>query len=211
MSDFSPAYTTLQSEPDNIEVIREQIAALLVLDLENQYRLAKEAEDPNKKDYDVSVFVEKDNPIQFVEKAENPFPLVNVSLESTEQAGSTATVNRQSMTATFYVDVYATGNADSLEDKGMKASMKAWKTARLVRRILRAETNTYLRLRGIVGGVSLSFQSGEPADAQSAIRVKMVRVTAKVDYTENVEITSGPGIEVISMTVKDDTGEVIVG
>lgn len=211
MSDFSPAYTTLQSEPDNIEVIREQIAALLVLDLENQYRLAKEAEDPNKKDYDVSVFVEKDNPIQFVEKAENPFPLVNVSLESAEQAGSTATVNRQSMTATFYVDVYATGNADSLEDKGMKASMKAWKTARLVRRILRAETNTYLRLRGIVGGVSLSFQSGEPADVQSAIRVKMVRVTAKVDYTENVEITSGPGIEVISMTVKDDTGEVIVG
>lgn len=211
MSDFSPAYTKLQSEPDNIEVIREQIAALLVLDLKEQYRLAKEAEDPNKKDYDVSVFVEKDNPIQFVEKAENPFPLVNVSLESAEQAGSTATVNRQSMTATFYVDVYATGNADSLEDKGMKASMKAWKTARLVRRILRAETNTYLRLRGIVGGVSLSFQSGEPADVQSAIRVKMVRVTAKVDYTENVEITSGPGIEVISMTVKDDTGEVIVG
>lgn len=211
MSDFSPAYTTLQSEPDNIEVIREQIAALLVLDLEEQYRLAKEAEDPNKKDYDVSVFVEKDNPIQFVEKAENPFPLVNVSLESAEQAGSTATVNKQSMTATFYVDVYATGNTDSLEDKGMKASMKAWKTARLVRRILRAETNTYLRLRGIVGGVSLSFQSGEPADVQSAIRVKMVRVTAKVDYTENVEITSGPGIEVISMTVKDDTGEVIVG
>ncbi len=211
MSDFSPAYTKLQSEPDNIEVIREQIAALLVLDLEEQYRLAKEAEDPNKKDYDVSVFMEKDNPIQFVEKAENPFPLVNVSLESAEQAGSTATVNRQSMTATFYVDVYATGNTDSLEDKGMKASMKAWKTARLVRRILRAETNTYLRLRGIVGSVSLSFQSGEPADVQSAIRVKMVRVTAKVDYTENVEITSGPGIEVISMTVKDDTGEVIVG
>lgn len=211
MSDFSPAYDTLQSEPDNIEVIREQIAALLVLDLEEQYRLAEEAEDPNKKDYDVSVFVEKDNPIQFVEKAENPFPLVNVSLESTEQASSTATVNKQSMTATFYVDVYATGNTDSLEDKGMKASMKAWKTARLVRRVLRAETNTYLRLRGIVGGISLSFQSGEPADVQSAIRVKMVRITMKVDYTENVEMTSGPGIEVISMTVKDDTGEVIIG
>lgn len=211
MSDFSPAYDTLQSEPDNIEVIREQIAALLVLDLKNQYRLAEEAKDPNKKDYDVSVFMEKDNPIQFVEKAENPFPLINVSLDLAEQASSTATVNKQSMTAAFYVDAYATGNTDSLEDKGMKASMKAWKTARLVRRILRAEPNTYLRLRGIVGGVSLSFQSGEPADVQSAVRAKMVRITMKVDYTENVEITSGPGIEVISMTVKDDTGEVIIG
>lgn len=211
MSDFLPAYDTLQNSADNIEVIRGQIAALLVLDLENQYRLAVEAEDPNKKDYDVKVYTEKDNPIQFVEQSANPFPLVNVSLDSTRQSNSTSTVNKQSMKATFYVDVYATGNTDSDGDKGMKASLKAWKTARLVRRILRAETNTYLRLRGVVGGVSLSFQSGEPADIQSAIRVKMVRITAEVDYTENVEITSGPGVEVISMTVKDETGEVIIG
>lgn len=211
MSDFLPAYDTLQNSADNIEVIRGQIAALLALDLENQHRLAVEAEDPNKKDYDVKVYTEKDNPIQFVEQSANPFPLVNVSLDSTRQANSTSTVNKQSMKATFYVDVYATGNTDSDGDKGMKASLKAWKTARLVRRILRAETNTYLRLRGVVGGVSLSFQSGEPADIQSAIRVKMVRITAEVDYTENVEITSGPGVEVISMTVKDETGEVIIG
>lgn len=211
MSNFLPAYDTLQNSADNIEVIRGQIAALLVLDLENQYRLAVEAEDPNKKDYDVKVYTEKDNPIQFVEQSANPFPLVNVSLDSARQANSTSTVNKQSMKATFYVDVYATGNTDSDGDKGMKASLKAWKTARLVRRILRAETNTYLRLRGVVGGVSLSFQSGEPADIQSAIRVKMVRITAEVDYTENVEITSGPGVEVISMTVKDETGEVIIG
>lgn len=211
MSDFLPAYDTLQNSADNIEVIRGQIAALLALDLENQYRLAVEAEDPNKKDYDVKVYTEKDNPIQFVEQSANPFPLVNVSLDSTRQSNSTSTVNKQSMKATFYVDVYATGNTDSDGDKGMKASLKAWKTARLVRRILRAETNTYLRLRGVVGGVSLSFQSGEPADIQSAIRVKMVRITAEVDYTENVEITSGPGVEVISMTVKDETGEVIIG
>lgn len=211
MSDFLPAYDTLQNSADNIEVIRGQIAALLALDLENQYRLAVEAEDPNKKDYDVKVYTEKDNPIQFVKQSANPFPLVNVSLDSTRQSNSTSTVNKQSMKATFYVDVYATGNTDSDGDKGMKASLKAWKTARLVRRILRAETNTYLRLRGVVGGVSLSFQSGEPADIQSAIRVKMVRITAEVDYTENVEITSGPGVEVISMTVKDETGEVIIG
>lgn len=211
MSDFLPAYDTLQNSADNIEVIRGQIAALLALDLENQYRLAVEAEDPNKKDYDVKVYTEKDNPIQFVKQSANPFPLVNVSLDSTRQSNSTSTVNKQSMKATFYVDVYATGNTDSDGDKGMKASLKAWKTARLVRRILRAETNTYLRLRGVVGGVSLSFQSGEPAGIQSAIRVKMVRITAEVDYTENVEITSGPGVEVISMTVKDETGEVIIG
>lgn len=215
MSDeFEPVYTELQSEPDNIEVIRDQIAALLFLDLQKQHEIATEAEDPNAADYDVAVYVENDDPMQYVDdEAENsnPFPCVNISLDSSDGSGGTASVNKQTMTAQVFIDCYATGNTSSTADFGTKASLKAWKTARLVRRILRAEANTYLRLRGVVGKVGWKFQAGEPNQAQSAIRVKMVRITLSVDYVENVEITDGVLDWDIVGLVTDEKGQVIFG
>lgn len=215
MSDeFEPVYTDLQSEPDNIEVIRDQIAALLFLDLQRQHEIATEAEDPNAADYDVAVYVENDDPMQYVDdEAEdsNPFPCVNVSVDSTGTDGGTASVNKQAMTAQVFIDCYATGNTSSTADFGTKASLKAWKTARLVRRILRAEANTYLRLRGIVAKVGFKFQSGEPNQTQSAIRVKMVRITLSVDYVEDVEITDGILDWDIVGLVTDEKGQVIFG
>lgn len=213
MSGLEPAVAELVSAPDNIEVIRDQIGALLALDLANQYALAKEAKDPNAADYDVRVFVENDSPWQYVDEQTpeaNPFPCVNVSIESTGQQKGTASVGKQVMSAQFYVDVYATGNTDSVEDMGAKASLKAWKTARIVRHILRAEANTYLRLRGIVGRVSFKFEAGEPSSPQSAIRVKMVRITLGVDYVEDVPITQGVGIELVSAKIADGSGVVIL-
>lgn len=215
MSDeFEPVYTDLQSEPDNIEVIRDQIAALLFLDLQRQHEIATEAEDPNACDYDVAVYVENDDPMQYVDdEAEdsNPFPCVNVSVDSTGTDGGTASVNKQAMTAQVFIDCYATGNTSSTADFGTKASLKAWKTARLVRRILRAETNTYLRLRGVVGKVGFKFEAGEPNQTQSAIRVKLVRITLSVDYVEDVEITDGILDWDIVGLVTDEKGQVIFG
>ena len=213
MSGLEPAVAELVSAPDNIEVIRDQIGALLALDLANQYALAKDAKDPNAADYDVRVFVENDSPWQYVDEQTpeaNPFPCANVSIESTGQQKGTASVGKQVMSAQFYVDVYATGNTDSVEDMGAKASLKAWKTARIVRHILRAEANTYLRLRGIVGQVSFKFEAGEPSSPQSAIRVKMVRITLGVDYFEDVPITQGVAIELISAKIADGSGVVIL-
>ena len=210
--DFEPVYSELQSEPDNIEIIRDQIAALLALELQKQHEIAVEKEDSAARDYDVAVYVENDNPLQYVDDntpESNPFPCVNVSLDSSDDGKGTASVNRQCMTAQFFVDCYATGNTASDEDFGTKAALKAWKTARLVRRILRAEPNTYLRLRGIVGKVGFKFQSGEPASAQSAICVKMVRVTLSVDYVEDVDITGGVIDWEIAGIITDDNGRVI--
>lgn len=213
MSDeYAPAYGELQSEPDNIEVIRDQIAALLVLDLQKQKELAEEASDPNSADYDVAVYVENNDPLQYVDNEtpeSNPFPCVNVSLDSVDGSGGTASVNKQTMTAQFFIDCYATGNTESTEDFGTKAALKAWKTARLVRRILRSEPNTYLRLRGVVGKVSFKFQAGEPNGSQSAIRVKMVRITLSVDYVEDVEISQGVIDWEIEGIITDENGQVI--
>lgn len=213
MNEFEPAVDALVSAPDNIEIIRDQIAALLAVDFDNQHRLAEEAEDPNAADYKIGVFVENDDPIQYVDDETpeaNPFPCVNVSIDSTGQEKGTASVGKQAMSAQFYVDVYASGNASADGDFGTKAALKAWKTARLVRHVLRAEANTYLRLRGIVGKVSFRFQAGEPNAVKSAIRVKMVRITLGVDYVEDVPVADGTRIEIISAKIADGSGQVIL-
>ena len=214
MSDeYEPAYSELQSEPDNIEIIRDQIAALLAIDLNKQHEIAMNTLDPNDGDYDVAVYVENDDPLQYVDDTTpgaNPFPCVNVSLDSCDDDKGTASVNRQCWTAQFYIDCYATGNTASDEDFGTKAALKAWKTARLVRRILRAEPNTYLRLRGVVGKVGFKFQSGEPNNPRGAIRVKMVRITLSVDYVEDVEISQGVIDWEIVGIVTDEAGRVIL-
>lgn len=215
MSDnFEPVYSELQSEPDNIEIIRDQIAALLALELKRQHEIAVEKEDSAAQDYDVDVYIENSDPLQYVDDTTpdaNPFPCVNVLLESSDSGKGTATVNKQCLTAQFFIDCYAAGNAASTDDFGTVASKKAWKTARLVRRILRAEPNTYLRLRGVVGKVDWKFQSGEPASPQSAIRVKMVRITLTIDYVEDVEVTQGIIDWDIEGIITDDSGRVLFG
>lgn len=211
---IEPACGELQSEPDNIEVIRDQIAALLAVDFRRQAELAAESEAIDSGDYNVAVYVECDDPLQYVDEdtpGANPFPCVNVILDSTDANKGTASVNKQAFTAKFYVDCYAEGNDAEDGEFSYKAAQRAWKTARLVRRILRAEANTYLRLRGIVGRVSWSFQAGEPSNTRSAIKVKMVRVTLTVDYVENVAITEGELDWDIVGIVADENGRVHFG
>ena len=211
---IEPACGELQSEPDNIEVIRDQIAALLAVDFRRQAELAAESGATDSGDYNVAVYVESDDPLQYVDEdtpGANPFPCVNVILDSTDADKGTASVNKQAFKAKFYVDCYAEGNDAEDGEFSYKAAQRAWKTARLVRRILRAEANTYLRLRGIVGRVSWSFQAGEPSNTRSAIKVKMVRATLTVDYVENVAITEGVVDWDIVGIVADENGRVLFG
>lgn len=211
---IEPALNELQSDKDNIEVIRDQVAALLAVDFRRQAELAAESEATDSGDYNVAVYVESDDPLQYVDEdtpGANPFPCVNVILDSSDPDKGTASVNKQAFTAKLYVDCYAEGNNAEDGEFSFKAAQRAWKTARLVRRILRAEANTYLRLRGIVGRVAWSFQAGEPSNTRSAIKVKMVRVTLTIDYVENVAITEGELDWDIVGIVADETGRVHFG
>ena len=211
---IEPALNELQSDKDNIEVIRDQVAALLAVDFRRQAELAAESGATDSGDYNVAVYVECDDPLQYVDEdtpGANPFPCVNVILDSSDPDKGTASVNKQAFTAKLYVDCYAEGNAAEDGEFSFKAAQRAWKTARLVRRILRAEANTYLRLRGIVGRVAWSFQAGEPSNTRSAIKVKMVRVTLTVDYVENVAITEGELDWDIVGIVADENGRVLFG
>lgn len=200
----------LLREPDNIEYIRDQIGAILAVECENQYRLATEEEDPNARDYKIGVYIENDDPLQFVDAGKNPFPLVNVSLASCEKDSGSSSINKHLMSAAFLVDVYATGNTDGNADAGMRATKKAWKTARIVRNILGAENNAYFKMRGIVTGRDfVKFEAGNPANAQSAMRVKIVRITLNVDYIEGVAVSEAKELELIRAAISDEDGRVI--
>lgn len=201
----------LLCEPDNIECIRDQIGAILAVEVDNQYKLAKEKEDPNARDYKIGVYVENDDPLQFVDAGKNPFPLVNITLASAEKSSGSSSVNKHIMSATFLVDVYATGNTDGDADAGMRATKKAWKTARIVRNILCAENNAYFKLRGIVTGRDIvRFEAGNPANPQSSMRVKIVRITLNVDYIEGVAMSECEQLELIHAAISDEDGSVLV-
>ena len=115
----------LLSEPDNIEYIRDQIGAILSVELANQFALAQEAADPNARDYNIAVYIENDDPLQYVDGGANPFPLVNLTLVGSEKTSGSTNFNKHRMSATFLLDAYATGNTESGEDAGMRASLKA--------------------------------------------------------------------------------------
>lgn len=201
----------LLSEPDNIEYIRDQIGAILSLELANQFALAHEAAGPTARDYNIGVYIENDDPLQLVDAGASPFPLVNLTLVSTEKTSGSTNFNKHIMSATFLLDVYATGNIESGEDAGMRASLKAWKTARIIRNILCAEDYAYFKMRGIVNGRDIvKFEAGSPSNTNSAIKVKIVRITLNVDYIEGVAISEGKALELIDATISDENGRVLV-
>jgi hypothetical protein len=72
----------LISAPDNIERIRDQIAAILKVECAGQYEIAAREGIPDARDYKIGVWQERIRPWQLTETAENknPFPLVNITL-----------------------------------------------------------------------------------------------------------------------------------
>lgn len=197
------------NEPDNCEVIREQLSAIIALEMENQFELAKAEEDPVADDYKVAVFVENDEPWQAGEERDL-FPLVNISLESVKR-DKEASVNDRSNIATFNIDCYQEGNRTG-KFAGCTAVIKAWKLARCIRRILKSDHYHYLKLRGIISKKSvLSMQGGYPAGMEnSAVKVAVVRIVLEVTYDEEAPRTTGPGMEIMPVIISDDNGQVVI-
>lgn len=197
------------NEPDNCEIIRDQLSAIIALEMENQFELAKAEEDPVADDFKVAVFVENDEPWQVGEE-KDLFPLVNISLE-TAKRDKEASVNDRSDIATFNIDCYQTGNRTG-KFAGRTAVIKAWKLARCIRRILKSDHYTYLKLRGIVSKKSISSrQGGYPAGMEnSAVKVAVVRIVLEVTYDEEAPRTTGPGLEIMPVSIGNDKGQVII-
>jgi hypothetical protein len=196
----------LIDRPDNFEVVRDQIGALLNENQAAQVALATLAGEPDPSLWKLRVYLERAAPFeQFlneVQKApalQDLSPIVNVWFETgSPDRSSSDVVHRQTYASIFNVDVYALGVAQSDGVGGqipgdLTAALSLARGIRLVRNILMASENTYLQLRqndGPAGGPGVgerwvssinTFQVGE--DELSHLIVG-ARVALRVTFNE---------------------------
>jgi hypothetical protein len=205
----TPLIPDLISEPDVVEEIRDQIAAILSLELQNQYKLAQEAALPRAIDYHVKVYVNNARPYE-AETAEDLLSFINITLPKVDIPRSNSRMGDQKETALFHIYCAACGNDSGTFRDDKSSAFRAWKVMRLVRRILMADVYTYLGLRGVIGQrhIFLMEEGTPPAPEKSALAYTVIRASLEVSFAERfIEAPSVP-LEGIDYEVTPATGEV---
>ena len=179
---------------DNMEVVRDQIAGILVLELTNQEKLAAEA-GKEARLWKAKVFTERTNPWSDYVNAPpdelDATPIVNVWYDrATIDLKASNPVERQRHNATFNVDCYAYGVSAETSDghrPGDQAAREiSHRIVRLVRNILMASEYIYLRMQGIVGKRMVRDISTLEAaiDARNVQQISALRLSLDVQYNE---------------------------
>jgi hypothetical protein len=214
---------TLQAlidKQDNFEIIRDQIAAILVNEVANQMNLATlDGKDPAL--WKLRIYSERSNPWEAFRgppDAADTSPVVNIWYDAdTAVEGSSNTTKRQRMEGTFNLDCYGYGlsEADGAGHKpgDRSAVFEAHRALRLVRNILMAAENTYLQLRGTVGQrwtqgrtVFQPEQGTRPVE-----HIVGARLALRVQFNEVSPQTVGETIETLAVTVRRaEDGEILL-
>ncbi len=213
------ALTALIDKQDTFEIVRDQLATILVLEVANQMALAVIAiKDPAL--WDLKIFTERSNPWeQFLNDADNVTPIVNVWFdnESFDNARSNV-VERQSTTGVFNIDCYGFGVS---QDDGaghkpgdLEASLEVQRAIRLVRNILMAAENTYL---GLPRGTAWDRMPGsitvfQPTiDAQQVQQIVGARLALSVTYNEFSPQIDGVNLDEIGVEVsRTEDGQIVL-
>lgn len=199
----------LLSPRDNVQVVRDQIAAILAVELARQGELGLEVVP--------RVFVERSRPWgAVVESPPNIAPIVNVWFDTASFDGAASNISeRQRCDGTFNVDAYAfapskqDGAGHTPADEA--AALGCQDALGLCRKILMSAHYTYLGLRGLVWkrwpqtlGI---FQP--PIDQRAAHHVVAGRLALHVQFNEFSPQVAGEVLETLSVEVKRaGTGEV---
>lgn len=211
-----PPIEGLIEDPDNAEIVRDQIAAILVAESTSQQAKAMAASPPrNPNLWLLRVYTERSNPwAEFIDCPDEAAastqgaPIVNVALESVsyEMAASNV-VERQKATAIYNVDCYGYGLSADVglghQAGDARAAIECQRAVRLVRKILMSATYTYLGLRGIVWrrwpqGIQL-FQ---PTLGEHAVQhVFGARLALQVEFNEFSPQVTGQLIESVRATI----------
>jgi hypothetical protein len=198
----------LISGPDNVEIVRDQIAALLSLEFQNQYELAVRAGDRYSYDYNPGIYIENHRPY------DNPdnelISLVNVILQKTSFPPGNPRLGNQKGKAVFWIDCAAVGNDFQAAYDDTRAALRAWKLARVVRRIIMSDQYAYLGLRGTTGSrIITSLEAGSPNNqGDSALAFIVIRITLEVEYLERSIESPVVTLERIDYDVIPETGQV---
>lgn len=221
---LTPQISTLIDAPDAYEVVRDQIAALLLVESTNQQALATAASKTDPTLWKLRVFTERSNPwaeYQPTEEGSPPpdrAPIVNVSYDnSIFDKSSSNVVARQTATGTFNIDCYGYGvsaaNGSGHDSGDELAARAAQRALRLVRNILMADSYTYLGLRKTVGRRwPASVTMFQPSDGERPVeQVMAARISLEVQFNEFSPQYVAQTIESVYATVKrTETGEIFL-
>lgn len=212
----------LIEDPDTGEVVRDQIAAILVTEIAKQKALAVlAAKDPRL--WDFQVFVERTNAFGKFEAAQGDrkdvIPIVSVKRrrETTDPSKSDV-VKTQHVIGVFEIDCY--GYATSKDDGAghdpadRRANFETQRVVKLVKKILMSDGQTYLGLRKIVGyrmWRDVDFFDPEDLEQVTVQKVSASRINLEVHYQDISPQAKGVDLEVLFAEVKHTTtGEVLL-
>lgn len=183
----------LIDKQDTFEIVRDQIAAILLLEVESQMTFATAAaEDP--KLWDLAIYSERSTPWELFRDDDGTGPpVVNVqAFQEVPKTGQGQNIDEQTVTGTFNIDVYAIGvdtkrpAASGVDQSDEMAMLSAQRGVRLVRNILMSSVYAYLGLRGTVGRkLAPSLEFGRPvAKTEGTPRVAVGRLSFDVEFLE---------------------------
>ena len=220
--------TELIDKFDNLELVRDQIGAILLVESASQQAKAQQAgKDPNK--WKLRVFTERSNSwSEFQERPDpggtptienNTTPIVNVWFDRTAiDPKKSNVVEKQQYDGTFNIDCYgygiSTGTSTGGHDPGdARSAIEAQRAARLVRNILMAGHYVTLAMRGLVGyRMVMGIQSFQPQlDDRPVQHIVGCRVVLGVDFQELSPQVQGEPLELISIEVtRLETGQLLL-
>jgi hypothetical protein len=204
---------------DNFEIIRDQIASLLVAEISNQQTLATLAL-KNPDDWNLRIFSERSNAWEiWLNDQSDTTPIVNVSFDVSNVDGlSSDPMRKQKTNATFNIDCYGIGISSDEPLSGHvlgdeKAAREAHRAIRLVRNILMAAENTYLQMRGIVGERrNSSIEIFQPQRGDDGMQqIIAARMQLEVKFNEFVDQYLPQTLEYVAIDVIAlDDGQLIL-
>jgi hypothetical protein len=202
-----PQITELIEEPDTLEVIQDQIAAILSLELQNQYVLAQEKGIPRAQDYNIKVFVENTRPYDGA--GDEKINLINILNTKVIIPTSNPRIGNQKEKATFFIDCAADGNNTGNFRDDRSATFRAWRIMRLVRRIIMSDQYAYLGLRGTVTSRTFTKMEAGAPGIQAALALTVIRATLEIDFVEKAIETPSVILEGIDYDIDAETGQVV--
>ena len=211
--------TTLIDKQDTFEIVRDQIAAILKLEVANQMALAVAAgKDPA--DWNLRIFTERSNPWeQWLNSQSDRRPIINVWYDNSSfQPGKSNIIERQASETIYNIDCYGYGISADDDGAGHKpgdreAAFEVHRALRLVRNILMAAQYTYLGLRGTVWQRwPQSVTSFQPQlDGRPIQQIVAARLAFRVVFNEFSPQVEPETLELVSVDVeRTEDGEIVV-
>lgn len=209
----------LINKQDNVEIIRDQIAAILATEVVSQMALAVlAAEDPDL--WKLRIFTEASNPWNaYQNDPADVSPIVNVWWDnSTFDGNASNIVERQKSDAVINLDCYGYGKSSDDPAGGhnpgdREAAFACQRAVRLVRNILMAAEYTYLGLQGTVWKRwPQSITVFQPQiDDQAMQQVVAARIAFRVSFNEFSPQVTPVTLEYLALDVmRTEDGQIVV-